>query len=232
MPDRPIDAVLSSGWLAFASHAGFFAALEDRGAPIAGVCGTSSGALVGALWSAGMPARDILALVTARRPWGWLRAHRRVWRGLFVLDAMVEELARHLPARIEDLDRAFGAGVVDRAGQPRVLTSGPLSPAVAASCAVPGLFASVPVDGQRFADGGVADRLGLDAWQRHRPEAHRLVHLVDRTAGPLANPGGDPTVRSAPSGAQLWSLGDARSRFERTRAATLAVLDDWPLPGA
>ena len=47
------DIVLSSGFLAFAAHAGFLAAVEDVGIKVRGVMGTSSGAITGALYAAG-----------------------------------------------------------------------------------------------------------------------------------------------------------------------------------
>ena len=217
----PVDVVLSSGWLAFAAHTGFLAALEDAGVAVEGVCGTSSGALTGALWAGGMPAREVLDLLSARRPLSWVRPHLSVGRGLLVLDAMVAELERHLPARFEGLQRPLGLGVVTVAGEHRVLTAGPLPVAVAASCAVPRLFRPVGVGGVDYVDGGAADRLGLRAWRQHRPAAQHWVHLVDRTAGAPVEDGleGCTVVRSPRSGAQLWSLGDVATRFERARQA-------------
>ena len=47
------DLVLSSGFLAFARHVGVLRAVERSGQDVTGVCRTSSGALVGALWAAG-----------------------------------------------------------------------------------------------------------------------------------------------------------------------------------
>ena len=47
-----MDLVLSSGFLAFARHAGFLRAVEQLELPVEGLCGTSSGALSGALWAA------------------------------------------------------------------------------------------------------------------------------------------------------------------------------------
>ena len=220
-----MDVVLSSGWLAFASHAGVLAALEAAEAPVDGVCGTSSGALVGALWAAGMPARDVLALLTERRPVAWIRPHRAVWRGAFTLRAMISELSRHLPSTFSGLPRPFAAGVITLQREHRLLTAGPLPQAIAASCAVPYLFAPVRVSGCDYLDGGAGDRLGLAAWRDLRPDRKRLVHLVDRTGGAPTEVGAEAMiVRSPRSGAQLWSMGAAQARFERAREATLAQL--------
>ena len=43
------DVVLSSGFLAFANHAGFLQAVEDAGLDVRGVMGTSAGALSGSV---------------------------------------------------------------------------------------------------------------------------------------------------------------------------------------
>ena len=51
------DLVLSSGFLAFAAQCGFLQAVEESGIAVDGVCGTSSGALAGALWASGWPAQ-------------------------------------------------------------------------------------------------------------------------------------------------------------------------------
>ena len=47
------DLVLSSGFMAFASHSGFLQGVQDAGLEVQGVCGTSSGALAGSLYCAG-----------------------------------------------------------------------------------------------------------------------------------------------------------------------------------
>lgn len=53
------DLVLSSGFLAFAGHSGFLQAVEDSGVKVAGVMGTSAGALAGSLYCAGYTPRQV-----------------------------------------------------------------------------------------------------------------------------------------------------------------------------
>lgn len=53
LADEGCDLVLSSGFLAFAYHSGFLEAVAEAGIRVRGVMGTSSGALSGALYSAG-----------------------------------------------------------------------------------------------------------------------------------------------------------------------------------
>jgi NTE family protein len=220
------DLVLSSGFLAFARHAGFLAAVEELGLPIDGVCGTSSGALCGALWAAGMPAREILRELTGRSPLGWASWHIAPWRGLLSLDRVVAELEQRLPATFAELPRPLGVGVATAERGHVLLTSGPLPLAVAASCAVPWLFVPVRVGDRWLHDGGAVDRTALAAWRAHRPGVQPVVHLVERTAGARQEPvlDGLVVVRSPPSGARLWSLGDVQAAFELSRSRTLHLL--------
>jgi len=144
-----LDLVLSSGFLAFARQAGFLQAVEEAGIAVDGVCGTSSGALAGALWAAGMPAAAIAAECAARRPIAWMRPNPAIWRGLFTTGPVIERLRALLPPTFEDLKRPFGVGVIDGDGRSLLLTSGPLPEAVAASCAIPWVFAPVEVGRSR-----------------------------------------------------------------------------------
>ena len=225
----PTDLLLSSGFLAFARHAGFLAAVEDAGMPVDAVVGTSSGALVGALWAAGMPAREVAALVAGTRPWDLVSLHLRPWRGLLSLAPLREWLARRLPATFGELPRPFAVGVSARVdGAPRafLLREGPLVEAVVASCAIPGLFVS-PLAGPHgvWRDGGAADRVGFAEWRAWRGERPVLVHAVARSAGrDVALPDGVPVVRTPRSGASLWSLGDVQGQVEGTRRLALDAI--------
>ncbi|MCB9678987.1 MAG: patatin-like phospholipase family protein [Alphaproteobacteria bacterium] len=222
-----VDLVLSSGFLAFAAQAGVLKAVEDVGIEVSGLCGTSSGALAGALWMAGMPADEILARLTATAPLRRVRPSWAPWRGVLSIEPVVAELRGDLPATFADLGRPFGVGVVDGARRPHLLCEGELAPAVAASCAIPGLFAPVDIGGTAWSDGGVADRTGLAAWRSRRPDVRLVLHLVDRSAGAEGDDDldGVAVVRSPRSGAKLWSLGDVGARFERARQSARVVLE-------
>ena len=218
------DLVLSSGFLAFAAQAGFLKGVEERGEEVGGLCGTSSGALAGALWASGWPADRIYEQLCGQLPLHFLRPHLAMWRGLLSLRAVVEQLRIDLPPTFADLERPLGIGVVDN-GRPRLVTTGDLPLAVAASCAIPYVFAPIRREGRVLSDGGALDRTALDAWRRHRPERPILLHLVERSSG--AQGALDLTdvrvVRSPRSRAQLWRMGDTGARFERARHAVQDV---------
>ncbi len=229
-----VDLLLSSGFLAFGRQTGFLQAVEDAGLAVDGVVGTSSGALAGCLWAAGHPARDIFAALTERRPVAMVRPSATPWRGALSMRAMIADLATRVPATFEELPRPFAVGVMTPDGGHRLVRSGPLAPAVAASCAIPRLFSPVVVDGTACADGGFTDRIGAAAWRAWRPGRAAVVHMVDRSGGTEADPGIDElvVVRTPRSFAKLWDLGDVRSRFEEARRLALAVLDGADLSAA
>jgi NTE family protein len=61
----------------------------------------------------------------------------------------------------------------------RVLTAGPLAPALQASCAVPLLFQPVWVEGRPLLDGGIADRPGVQGLAPGERVLHH--HLASRS---------------------------------------------------
>jgi NTE family protein len=177
--EAPFTLGLSSGFFGFFAHAGVVSVLEEEGLLPARVLGSSAGALVGGLWAAGVPARRIgEELLALRRadfwdPWpgpGLLRGRRFRAR-----------LERILPvASFEQCPRPLAVSAYDVAARrTAILCSGPLAPALHASCAVPLLFQPVRIDGRRYADGGVLDRHGLAAL--HARERVLYHHLTSRS---------------------------------------------------
>lgn len=222
-----MDLLLSSGFLAFARHAGVLSAVDEAALPVDAVVGTSSGAMVGALWAAGHTPEVIMAELAARRPLARLRPSATPWRGALALDGVVEHLARLLPPTFAGLRLPLAVGVVDARGQHRLITEGPLPEAVVASCAMPFVFTPVPVDGVPYADGGAADRLGLAAWRVWRgPSRRALAHHVRRTRGVdvAADLDGVTVVQTPRSGASFWSLGDWPAQVAEAKGLTRAVL--------
>jgi len=231
-----VDLVLSSGFLAFARHCGFLRAVEESGVAVDGICGTSSGALVGALWAAGIPAAQIAERLSSRRPFTLLQPTLTPWRGLFSLRRLIALLDDWLPPTFADLEHPLAVGVMSAQGRGSLLSAGSLPQAVAASCAVPYLFAPVEVDGTRYQDGGAVDRLGLEPWLQMRGGAQQLIHLVERSAGADTSvPSAVSVVKTPRSGAGFWSLGDFPAQLEEARQLTqeaLAALVPQPSVGA
>lgn len=188
--------------------------------------GTSSGALVGSLWSAGLSATDIAQRLSENTPWSQVSFSRAPWRGLLTLAPVVEQLAEWLPERIEQLDRTFAAGVMTRSREARLLCEGSLPSAVAASCSMPFVFEAVTVDGEPLKDGGAVDRLAYAGWRALRGDRPVLAHLVARSAGPPSDlPEDLPTVHTPRSRAKFWDLGDFDGQMEEARLLAHAVIE-------
>ena len=223
------DLILSSGFLAFARHVGVLRALEHRQIEVDGICGTSSGALVGSMWASGVNSDVLAERLAAQTPLSMMRLHWRPWTGLFDMRAVIAQLREWLPPRFEDLSRPFGVGVVDADGRSCVLHSGPLPEAVAASCAIPMVFAPVTIGESTFSDGGAVDRTALNAWREIRGEQRVLLHLVERTAG--AEQDLDEAldlvdvIRTRRSGASFWSLGDFTGQATEAEQSALTLID-------
>ena len=78
-----------------------------------------------------------------------LRPNLQPWKGgVLSLDPTVERLRQLLPATFEELPIPLAVGVVDKNGKHTLVRSGPLPEAVAASAAIPMIFAAVDVPGK------------------------------------------------------------------------------------
>ena len=238
--------MLSSGFLAFAYHAGFLAAVEDLSLVVGGVMGTSAGALTGALYAAGYSPSAVAEILSESSPLSYLSPCEEPWSGVLRLDGAVARLRQLLPPTFAALPRRFACGVVDRTGAHRLLTSGPLPEAVVASMAIPGLFRAVPVPSHPhsgpYVDGGKADRIGLRPWLAaaavaRRPARRTLCHIIARSspfsgaddvAAALADapPSAGPVlvVRSPKSDSSLLQLRDFEGQFAAARARSADAL--------
>ena len=163
--------VLGGGGLLGAHEVGMLRALSEAGIRPDLVVGTSIGAINGVLVAAdpaGAAVRlgrmwqgEELRLAFSERLWG--RAARLVRSGthLHSLEPLRRVLAGALPgADFADLELPFhcvAASIEDATA--RWFSSGPVVPAVMASCAVPGLLPPVEIDGGHYFDGGLVDSI-------------------------------------------------------------------------
>ena len=163
--------VLGGGGVLGAHEVGMLRALGEAGIRPDLVVGTSVGAINGAFVAADPDrAADRLGQLWAgahlqRAFSGTLlgRATRLARSGthLHEIEPLLRMLESELPAKdFSDLRLPFNcvAASVEHASA-RWFTSGPLAPAVLASCAVPGLLPPVEIDGEHFFDGGLVDSI-------------------------------------------------------------------------
>ncbi|GAA6762733.1 MULTISPECIES: patatin-like phospholipase family protein [Thermus] len=153
---------LSGGGARGLAHIGALEVFLEAGLDFQVVAGTSMGAIVGALFAAGLSPGEILA-IARKTPWlGLLGLSPR--EGIFSRRKLKDFLAEHLPPTFAELKRPLAVTAVDvRSGRLLFLTQGDLPSAVLASAAYPGLLAPVEREGRLLFDGGVLDNLPVDA---------------------------------------------------------------------
>jgi NTE family protein len=163
--------VLGGGGVLGAHEVGMLRALAQAGIRPDVVVGTSVGAINGAFVAAdpaGAAERlDQLwqgaALQEAFSESLWGRAARLARSGthLHSIEPLRRMLGDMLPVRdFADLELPFQcvAASIEHASA-RWFSSGPIVPAVLASCAVPGLLPPVAIDGEHYFDGGLVDSI-------------------------------------------------------------------------
>jgi len=206
--NRPkVALVLGGGGTRGAAHVGVLRVLQRAGVPIDMIVGTSMGAIVGGLFSAGINVESLerkfqdgslmksfinvpLTISLATAPVLVLPrnlAHIE-YDGLYkgtkfreYLDHTVPEYERN----IENMKIPFAAvalNLVD--GRPYALTRGNLGYALQASSAVPGLREPVQIGNQLFVDGGAVDNIPVDFARAMRADIVIAVD-VDERFGPV-----------------------------------------------
>ena len=162
---RPkVGVALGGGFARGIAHLGVLRVLEEERIPVDYLAGTSAGAMLAIAYASGHPIHEIVAQARATRfkDFGnW----KLSWLGL----ASNQKLA-HYPRKFlgvstfEELQIPLAIAATDLgSGEPVYFKSGPLGPALRASCAYPGMFVPVEVDGRMFVDGFLAAPVPVDA---------------------------------------------------------------------
>jgi NTE family protein len=152
-----LGVALGGGFARGIAHIGVLKVLEDADIPISYVAGTSVGALIGALYCSGISAAEMEKIACRVRfrdfaRWtisrmGFASNQRMIGFLNSVLKVKTFEELR-IPLAVTATDFASGDGAV--------FNSGPLVDPVRASCAYPGMFLPVNVNGQLCVDGMLA----------------------------------------------------------------------------
>lgn len=158
-----IGIVLSGGGARGLAHAGVLAALQDEGIEPGVVAGTSSGAIVGALWASGRDPRETVEFFRTTSPFKLSRL-ALVGPGLLDTEKIVDDFRRYFPDdRFEALERRLFVAATDLvSGRLAIFDSGPLISAIVASSALPMLFTPTEVGGRMCSDGGILDNFPVE----------------------------------------------------------------------
>ena len=158
-PEKPfvrpkIGLALGGGFARGVAHVGVLRVLENEGVPIDYIAGTSSGAVIGAMYASGMSGKDIHEVASLLK-FGHFAKFSFSRLGFWNSSPMASFLKRVLKAQtFEELRMPLAVSATEFAtGEPVVFSSGPLIDALRASCAYPGMFHPVQVDGRLMVDG-------------------------------------------------------------------------------
>ncbi|MEN9955083.1 MAG: hypothetical protein RLZZ41_747 [Actinomycetota bacterium] len=170
------------------AHIGAIRVLKSKGYEITAIAGTSMGAVIGALYAAGkleefehwarsLKPLDVVGLMDfSIGKAGAIRAERI----LSVVDQMLEGV------KIEELPIPFTAVATDLINHGEVLfQSGPVTVALRASVAIPGVITPVIVDGVLLGDGGMVNPVPISPL---RALGAKKVIAIDLAQGRFIDP--------------------------------------------
>lgn len=211
--EQGIGLALSGGAARGIAHAGVLEVIVAAGIRVRAVAGTSAGAVVGALFAAGLDPFAI-ARVGLETHWIDLLRPRLPHAGLVSGEGLGRFLERVLPARtFAELRLPFAAVATDLLTGGRVdLTAGPLARAVLASCSLPVVFEPVREGGRLLVDGGVSSQVPVRA-ARETLGASPVI-AVDVNVGGLERPRLESALDVGIHLAQLWTARTAREEEE------------------
>lgn len=185
-----VGVALGGGGARGFAEIGVLRVLEQERIPIDVVVGTSVGSLIGALYadSGSVLDAEFLATEVTDEDLFDYRALAFLSGGLVKGEKLERFLEKHLKHRaIESMAVPFAAVAVElRTGRTVVFDRGPIARAVHASCAIPGVFVPVEIDGRAFVDGGVTEPVPVG------PSRARGADVVIAVSIPAAVPGETP----------------------------------------
>lgn len=164
---KKVGLALGSGGAKGAALVGVIKILEKYKIPIDAISGTSIGAFVGAYYSYKPDAQE-LEKITKETPWKKLIDYTFPKKGLIKGDEM-EKFAREKlnNASFKDLKIPFYVSAFDiEKNQEIIFSKGDVARAVHASCAIPGVFIPVSMEGKILVDGGVVDPIPVQALRK------------------------------------------------------------------
>jgi NTE family protein len=160
---KKIGLVLGGGVARGIAHIGVLKVIEKYQIPIECIVGTSSGAMVGAVYAAGLEV-GLIEELSLRISWGRI-FKLAFFRPGFISGEGIRELMIKYIGEKKFADLKIPLAVVAteiKSGEPVVISRGEVAKAVAASTAFPGVFAPEEYDHQTVVDGGLSLNLPVE----------------------------------------------------------------------
>lgn len=164
MGQKTVGLALGSGGAKGFAHIGVLKALEENGIRPGVITGSSMGSLIGAFYVTGMKPRfmERLAGTLKRRHWLDVTVPKVGLIAGEKIHQMVALLTRGL--QFHELETRFGVVTTEITSRQSVLiTEGRIADAVRASISIPGVFVPYVTETGCYVDGGVLERVPVDA---------------------------------------------------------------------
>ena len=187
-----VAIVLSAGYFGFFAHAGFMLAVEELGIDYCAIAGSSAGSIVAAMHASGVPAREIVELLSSvRRKDVWdstgiggivqaLVKRGRGWTGLLRGERFEERLNHRLRVNtFEQCPRPLYITALNLTGGiEETFYSGTIADKVRASCSYPFLLSSKAIDGNDYWDGGFLTKIPLETMIEKEKPDRLIIHYL------------------------------------------------------
>ncbi len=176
---RKIGLVLSGGGVRGAAHIGVMQVLEDEGINITHVSGASAGSIVGSLYAAGHPAKDILEFF--KKASIFKISNYAIFKpGIIDTDKLISVFNKYIENdSFEGLEKKLFIAATDlESAKSKIFKSGPLINTILASSAFPMVFSPVTIDNVMYADGGIMNNFPIEP----------LEGVCDKIIGVYVNP--------------------------------------------
>ena len=177
---KKVGLALSGGAARGFAHIGVLKVLLENGLPIDYIAGTSAGSIVGGAFAGGLNIDEITKL---GKEMSWYRMSGFAYsaKGLLSNAAMGSFFREHFRIEtFEDLTIPFVAVATDLETGLEVdlKGEGDLVTAIQASCAIPGIFAPIEINGKQLIDGGVVAAVPTKAVRDLGAEVIIAVDLI------------------------------------------------------
>ncbi len=178
---RPrVALVLGGGGARGFAHVGVINVLAKSGVPIDLIVGTSAGSVVGALYADSADAKMVEHIMRGSAFFDFADFTIVKNGNGFISGRQLQHfLLKKMHARsFNQLKIPFVAVTTDLfSGKAKVLSSGPVAPAVNASSAMPGAMHPVKLYGYTLIDGGLVEQVPVSIAQRYHPDIIIAVNL-------------------------------------------------------
>lgn len=163
--DRPkIGVALGGGFARGIAHLGVLRVLQEENIPVDYLTGTSAGAMLAIAYASGHSIPEIVRQARATR-FKDFGSWKLSWMGLASNQKLEHYPRKYLGVTtFEDLKIPLAIAATDLAtGKAVYFSHGQLGPALRASCAYPGMFVPVEIEGRMLVDGFLAAPVPVEA---------------------------------------------------------------------